>query len=286
VRADRGSRRLRDPDPDGVSLAAAVVAGVLAGAALARADPRLLLLAAAVAIVLAAVLLRGTGGGRRTAGAGGRRGATGGVGHSPAAGASGAVRGVLTLALLAVAGAGVAGARAATVRGGVLAGLLSRGGTLTVEATVAEEPRRVRYGGRWVVLSVRRVQAGTEVWRTHERAGAILPESAGQVAVGDRLRISAGVERSERTDPLGGQPATVLRRPRVLSRSPSRSRLLRASESVRAAARARALGSLAPDRAGLLLGLALGDTSLEPASLERAFTTAGLTHLTAVSGQK
>jgi len=285
VRADRGSRRLRDPDPDGVSLAAAVVAGVLAGAALARADPRLLLLAAAVAIVLAAVLLRGTGGGRRTAGAGGRRGATGGVGHSPAAGASGAVRGVLTLALLAVAGAGVAGARAATVRGGVLAGLLSRGGTLTVEATVAEEPRRVRYGGRWVVLSVRRVRAGTEVWRTRERAGAILPESAGQVAVGDRLRISAGVERSERTDPLGGQPATVLRRPRVLSRSPSRSRLLRASESVRAAARARALGSLPPDRAGLLLGLALGDTSLEPASLDRAFTTAGLTHLTAVSGQ-
>lgn len=285
MRADRGSRRPRDPDPDGVSLAGAVVVGVLAGTALGRSHPRLLLPAAAVAVALAAVLLRGTGGHRRTAGARGRRGAAGIGGQWPAAGAGGAVRGVLVLALLAVAGAGVAGARAATVRGGVLAGLLSRGGTLTVEATVAEEPQRVRHGGRWVVLSVRRVQAGTAVWRTRERAGAILPESAGEAAVGDRLRISAGVEPSERADPLGGQPATVLRRPRILSRSPSRSRLLRASESVRAAARARALDSLPPDRAGLLLGIALGDTSLEPASLDRAFTTAGLTHLTAVSGQ-
>lgn len=292
--ADRGARRLRDPDPDGVSLAGAVVVGVLAGTALGRAHPRLLLPAAAAAIVLAAALLGGNGGHGRAAGARGRRGAAGiggqwpaagAGGQWPAAGAGGAVRGVLTLALLAVAGVGVAGARAATVRGGVLAGLLSRGGTLTVEATVAEEPQRVRYGGRWVVLSVRRVQTGTEVWRTRERAGVILPESAGEVVVGDRLWISAGVERSERTDPLGGQPATVLRRPRILSRSPSRSRLLRASESVRAAARARALDSLPPDRAGLLLGIALGDTSLEPASLDRAFTTAGLTHLTAVSGQ-
>jgi competence protein ComEC len=156
---------------------------------------------------------------------------------------------------------------------------------VTVEATVAEEPRRVRYGGRWVVLSVRTVTAGDSVWRPRERSGVILPESAGEVAVGDRLRISGGVDRAERTDPLGGQPATVLRRPRVLSRSPSRSWTLRVSESVRAAARARALGALPPDRAGLLLGLALGDTSLEPASVDRAFTTAGLTHLTAVSGQ-
>jgi competence protein ComEC len=250
-----------------VAPAGAVVVGVLAGTVTVAAHPRLLVALAAVAVVLAGALLRGAGGHRRGAGNGGT------------------VRGVLALALLAVAGAGVAGARAASVRGGVLAGLLSRGGTLMVEATVAEEPQRVRYGGRRVVLSVRRVEVGGEAWRTRERAAVILPESAGQVAVGDRLRISAGVERSDRGDPLGGEPSMVLRRPRVLSRSPSRSRLLRASESVRAAARARALDSLPPDRAGLLLGIALGDTSLEPASVDRAFTTAGLTHLTAVSGQ-
>jgi competence protein ComEC len=267
--APGSSRRLRDPDPDGVAMAGAVAAGVLAGTFAGGAHPRLLVAVAAAAVVLAGVVLRG---------AGGHRGAGG-------AGAGGAVHGVLALALLAVAGAGVAGARAAAVRGGVLVGLLSRGGTLTLEATVAEEPRRVRYGGRWVVLSVRRVEVGGDAWRTRERAGVILPESAGEIAVGDRLRISAGIERSDRTDPLGGEPATVLRRPRILSRSPSRSRLLRASESIRGAARTRALDSLPPERAGLLLGIVLGDTSLEPASVDRAFTTAGLTHLTAVSGQ-
>src|SRR6266545_493078 len=86
------------------------------------------------------------------------------------------------------------------------------------------------------------------------------PGTAGTIAVGDRLRVAAGVERSNRTDPLGGEPATVLRRPRVVSRSPSRSWLLRVSEAVRAAARQRALDSLPPERAGLLVGIALGDT--------------------------
>jgi competence protein ComEC len=276
--------RLRDPDPDGVALAGAVAIGVLGGTALGGSHAGLLPVAGAAAAVLAFALLSPAGGAVHAGG--GRRRRAGGAGERRARGGpGGAARGIMALALLVVVGAGVAGARAAAVRGGVLVGLLSRGGTLTVEASVAEEPRRVRYGGRWVVLSVRRVTAGDAAWRTRERAGVILPESAGEVAVGDRLRISAGVERAERTDPLGGQPATVLRRPRILSRSPSRSWLLRTSESVRAAARARALAALPPDRAGLLLGLALGDTSLEPASVDRAFTTAGLTHLTAVSGQ-
>ena len=44
------------------------------------------------------------------------------------------------------------------------------------------------------------------------------------------------------------------------------------------------MGSLAPERAGLLVGMALGDTSLLPAELEHDFRAAGLTHLMAVSG--
>ena len=59
---------------------------------------------------------------------------------------------------------------------------------------------------------------------------------------------------------------------------------LRASEVVRDAARRRALATLAPERAGLLVGMALGDTSLLPGDLERDFRAAGLTHLMAVSG--
>jgi competence protein ComEC len=59
---------------------------------------------------------------------------------------------------------------------------------------------------------------------------------------------------------------------------------LRGSEVVRDAARRRALATLAPERAGLLVGMALGDTSLLPGDLERDFRAAGLTHLMAVSG--
>jgi competence protein ComEC len=44
------------------------------------------------------------------------------------------------------------------------------------------------------------------------------------------------------------------------------------------------LATLAPERAGLLVGMALGDTSLLPGDLERDFRAAGLTHLMAVSG--
>jgi competence protein ComEC len=259
---------VRDPDPDGVVMVLAVAAGVLGGAAVPPAPLTVGVCATLTVAVAVALLRRGPGGARV---AGGRRGA--------------AATGALGLVALALAGAGVAGARAAATHDGVLASLVGTGRTVTVEASVAEEPMPVRYGGRWLVLTVARVQAGGRAWRTRERTAVVVSESAGPMAVGDHLRLSAGVERAERTDPLGGEPATVLRRPRILSRTPSRSWPLRASESVRASARARALDSLPPDRAGLLLGLALGDTSLEPASVDRAFTTAGLTHLTAVSGQ-
>ena len=253
-----------------------VVAGVMAGAAVGP-HPGWVLATTIAVTVLAAALLRGA---HRPAGSHGPAGSR----SSPPSSRSPA-QGVLALAVLGLAGAGVAGARAAAVHHGVLIGMAARGGTVMVDATVAEEPDTVRYGGRWVVLSVRRVEVAGQAWRTRERVGVILPGTAGTIAVGDRLRVAAGVERSNRTDPLGGEPATVLRRPRVVSRSPSRSWLLRVSEAVRAAARQRALDSLPPERAGLLVGIALGDTSLEPAELDRAFTTAGLTHLTAVSGQ-
>jgi hypothetical protein len=42
--------------------------------------------------------------------------------------------------------------------------------------------------------------------------------------------------------------------------------------------------TLPTERAGLLTGLSLCDTSLLPADFDRAFRAAGLTHLMAVSG--
>jgi competence protein ComEC len=76
----------------------------------------------------------------------------------------------------------------------------------------------------------------------------------------------------------------VLRHPVIQERAPPAGAALRISESVRNAARSRALATLPAERAGLLVGMALGDTSLLPAELEGDFRAAGLTHLMAVSG--
>ncbi len=261
-----------DPDPDGVSLVAAVGVGVLVGASMAPAA-----WVPAVAVTLAAtlvVVLLSGGPAWRVPDA--RRRA---LDRRPA------LAGALGLVTLAATGVAVAGVRAAAVQGALLPRLAGRGGTIALEGTVAEEPRVVRYGGLRVVMSVRDVQLAGRTWRTRERAGVVLPRGAGPLAVGDRVRLRAAVERSDRADPLGGQPAVVLRRPRIESRRPASSLPLRASEAVRAVARRRALADLPRERAGLLIGMALGDTSLLGADLDRAFKAAGLTHLLAVSGQ-
>ena len=162
--------------------------------------------------------------------------------------------------------------------------------------TVAEEPHQVRYGGQWVVLTVNEVHRSGRTYRTRERAGMIvsrgrLPPSQpsqggveGRLAVGERLGVRASVGEARWSDSLGRQPPVVLRNPIIEGRAPPGGAALRISERVRDAARSRALASLTPERAGLLVGMALGDTSLLPAELERDFRAAGLTHLMAVSG--
>jgi competence protein ComEC len=192
---------------------------------------------------------------------------------------------VLVLATLGTAGAAVAAARADAVQGGVLAARVGRPGVVEVAGTVAEEPRPLPHQARWVVLSVQRVGMGVGTWRTRERAGVVLPVTAGPLGVGDRLRLRAGVGRARRADRLGHRPPVVLRHPQVEARAPPASVVLRASEALRAAARRSALASLPADRAGLLVGMALGDTSLLPRDLDAAFRAAsGLSHLVAVSG--
>ena len=106
----------------------------------------------------------------------------------------------------------------------------------------------------------------------------------GRLAVGDLLRVRASLGTARWADRLGRRPTVVLRHPVVEGRAPPAGAVLRVSEAVRDAARSRALASLSEDRAGLLVGMALGDTSLLPPDLERDFRAAGLTHLMAVSG--
>ncbi|HKF00607.1 MAG TPA: ComEC/Rec2 family competence protein [Actinomycetes bacterium] len=245
----------RDHDPDGVALAAAVAAGTLAGTRLVLPVPALLAAAA-----LAVAVLLGCGRPR-------------------------ALRdGTLVLVMLALGAAGAAGARVQAVRAGLLAGAAGRGGVVTVQGTVTQEPRRLRFGGRAVQLAVTRVVVDGRAWRTRERASLVLPARIGPVAAGERLRLRAGVQPARRADALGWVPPVQLRRPVLIGRAPPRSRLLAASERLRAAARRRALDSLPLERAGLLLGLSLGDTSVLPGDAEAALSAAGLSHLTAVSG--
>jgi len=273
-----------DPDADGVALAAATATGVFLG-------PRFAGTAAWVAAACClAVACLGAGGPFRLREEGG----------------GGAAVGALVLGALLASGAAAASVRATAVGGGVLVGRAGQPARVEVAATVAEEPRRTRHGGSWVVLTVTRVQLSGRTFRTRERAGIVLspdrlpPQRAGgqpganppagavprggRLAVGDRLRLRASVAAARWGDPLGRRPPVVLRHPVVEEWAPPRGAVLRASEAMRDAARRRALGSLAPERAGLLVGMALGDTSLLPVELERDFRAAGLTHLMAVSG--
>jgi competence protein ComEC len=298
-----------DPDADGVALAAATATGVLLGSRLASSAAWV-----AAACCLVAACLAATGPSRLRDDAAGRP-----------------VVGVLVLGALLASGAAAASVRAAAVRDGVLVGRAGQPGRVEVAATVAQEPRRTRHGGWWVVLTVDRVRLAGRTFQTRERAGVVLapdrlppPRRAGtppgrasdpraadprraeppaaeppvarppvdagigrgeaRLAVGERLRVRASVAAARWGDPLGRQPPVVLRHPVVEERAPPRGATLRLSETVRDVARRRALASLARERAGLLVGMALGDTSLLPAELERDFRAAGLTHLMAVSG--
>jgi competence protein ComEC len=271
---------------DGVALAAATATGVVLGTRFAVA-----VVWVAVALCLAAACL--------------------GAGVAPRlrdGGGNGVVAGVLVLGTLLASGAAAASVRAAAVRGGVLVGWIGQPARVEVTATVAEEPRRLRYGGHWAVLTVDRVHLGGRTVRTRERAGVVLPQRLpapaaaagdgaartgghaaragheGRLAVGDRLRVRGSVAAARWSDPLGRRPPVVLRRPVVEERAPPRGAGLRVSELVRDTARRRAVDSLPAERAGLLVGMALGDTSLLPAELEADFRAAGLTHLMAVSG--
>jgi competence protein ComEC len=273
-----------DPDVDGVALAAATATGVFLGALFAVAG---VWVAATVCMAVASLW---AGGGARPQDDGGKL----------------TMVGVLVLGTLLTAGAAAASVRATAVRGGVLAGWVGQPARVEVAGTVAEEPRRLRYGGHWVVLTVGQVHRGGRSYRTRERAGMIVPRGRfpppqpagglrppavadplveeGRLAVGDRLHVRASVVAARWSDALGRQPRVVLRRPVIEERAPPAGAALRASELVRDAARRQALAHLAPERAGLLVGMALGDTSLLPAELERDFRAAGLTHLMAVSG--
>lgn len=119
--------------------------------------------------------------------------------------------------------------------------------------------------GRLPMLVLALDRGSTQAWRS------LLP--------GQRLRMSGVLRPADRGDPLA---AVVLARspPHRLGRPPLAQRVAgRLRSGLRAAAH-----RLPDGPRGLLPGLVVGDTSRMPPELVDDFRTAGLTHLTAVSG--
>lgn len=146
------------------------------------------------------------------------------------------------------------------------------GATVWVNVVPAESPRPAR-GGRLAFRADLADGAGGRVL-VFAPATGFADLGAGQ-PVGFRARVSAPARRdltvavlTASGPPLAGRAAGIHR----------------AAHAIRARFAAVARRSLPPDQAALLPALVLGDTSAVTATTARAFRTAGLTHLTAVSG--
>jgi competence protein ComEC len=162
---------------------------------------------------------------------------------------------------------------------GILPGIVDRGGTVTIDARVATEPRKGSTGWQTVL----RIDAIDGVL-TRERAAAILEDAP---ALGTRVRVVA----SGRPLPDGGYGrwlaqahAVALLDVREVRVVGDPGRVSRASEFVRDRIRTAATRHLGQGSGGLLVGFVTGDTRLLPDSDVDAMQATGLSHLTAVSG--
>jgi len=185
---------------------------------------------------------------------------------------------LVLLATVAVVVAGVL-LRLDTFSMGIVPGLIDRGGTVTIDAIVATEPRKGSSGWQTVL----RVSAVDGV-ATRERVATVLDEAP---ALGTPLQVVATV----RPLPQGGYGrwlaqahAVALLDVRELRITGSPGRISRASEHVRARIREAASRHVGQGSGGLLVGFVTGDTRLLPDHDVVAMQATGLSHLTAVSG--
>lgn len=111
-----------------------------------------------------------------------------------------------------------------------------------------------------------------------------------EIRLGDRVQLGAMIKPVDETDEFERRKVfrsitttgTAFTSVRVKQRSSSP--LLRFAEKVRTDMRHMAVSSLGQRRAGLLLGITIGDETLIPDKSIQEFRASGLSHLTAVSG--
>jgi len=185
-------------------------------------------------------------------------------------------------------GAGWAGIRDAHVRSAPIATLAGR--AVRVSGEIASSPEQGTFG--WtgamrtelVILQAAPssgVRSSSAVWLEGRGRPPGLPPGEQVVVEGtlERLRGSFGEYLRRR-----GYAAT-LTVDAVLDRRPPANPVVRLADSLRRSLR-RSLARVFPRKeAGLLMGLALGDTSGLDRRVEEDFRSTGLSHLTAVSGE-
>ena len=196
----------------------------------------------------------------------------------------------LTGALLClVTGAAVAGLRVLSLHAGPIDEWAADAAVVTAQLVVTADPQRVvvapgrsQRGGDQFVVRVRiehvagrgvrvRVRTPVLVFASGTRWVGLLP--------GQRLTATGRLGPARPGDAVAAV-LSVTTPPRLVGRPPA---VQRAAGHLRAGLR-EAVGGLPAAERGLVPGLVVGDTAAMPVELEQDFRTAGLTHLTAVSG--
>ncbi|MGN6611253.1 MAG: ComEC/Rec2 family competence protein, partial [Angustibacter sp.] len=195
-------------------------------------------------------------------------------------------RGAAAAALALAAAAGgvtlaASGAHGLERSAGTVQALSDQGASVVLTGRVGSDPRLLpgRSGTVLLRLDVRAVDARGQ--RSRARTSVLVFGRGAWTSVrwGERITARGRLAPAAAADDV---VATFTARgpPTVVARA---SWTERGAERVRAGLR-RAVRSLPADARGLLPGLVVGDTSLQPAELTDAMRVTGLTHLAAVSG--
>ncbi|MBI4941202.1 MAG: ComEC/Rec2 family competence protein [Actinobacteria bacterium] len=185
----------------------------------------------------------------------------------------------LLVAMLAVQGGAALRRDAEPVRGWAAGGVVAEISGVVRSDAVAVRPGPFPGPPRYVVRVAARVVEARGSRVTAPVSVVVLGgPSWAAVSAGQQVRLTG---RLDRADPADGAAAFVqaLGPPRTAAGGS----LWRAADHVRAGLR-RACAGLPPDARGLLPALVVGDTTRLPPTLVEDLRTAGLTHLTAVSG--
>jgi competence protein ComEC len=159
------------------------------------------------------------------------------------------------------------------------------GHVVSGEATLLTPPRADGYGGHRMLVRWRGEPVLLRVpsWSRAAGAGGGPPDAA-ELQVGDIVAVRATL----RPPDLAGQSVhahATLRATAVTATGRRRGGRLGKVDGVRRRAERVLDGHLPPAEAALLRGMVLGDDAALPDDLRDAFKAAGLTHLTAASGQ-